>query len=407
MLSDLIQSNIPLIFVETDEPYRVEQFISKHDKDLFGRWNKKGIEYYIGNSIERIKSTTTMEAALEYLSTTRKHYLIVLHGKPEYELLLNMPEYHTLIFVNSEFADFPGAVHVRLPPPDTSEYLQAFKDKTKLARLYAEYSIGMKVKDAVNCYKYSKHTKTDFLQNKKLFTNSIYLDIVLTKNTFDILGGFYEFKTWFSRCKHWYKYKNLPKQKGVLLYGDSGTGKSLCASCLGNEADLPLYRFDITRVYDEYVGKSENKIREALKAIEKTAPSIVWVEEIGRLFSGQAHIAHNQVLALLLEWMQENDKDIFMVATANQIDQIPPELIRPGRFSAKFKVERPSIPDAIEIFKIHADKYNIDFSQVDSALKNLRVDYTGAEIGNIVEEAVIIAHAEGISKEESLRRMFE
>jgi SpoVK/Ycf46/Vps4 family AAA+-type ATPase len=160
-------------------------------------------------------------------------------------------------------------------------------------------------------------------------------------------------------------------------------------------------------VYDEYVGKSENKIREALKAIEKTAPSIVWVEEIGRLFSGQAHIAHNQVLALLLEWMQENDKDIFMVATANQIDQIPPELIRPGRFSAKFKVERPSISDAIEIFKIHADKYNIDFSQVDSSLKNLWVDYTGAEIGNIVEEAVIIAHAEGISKEESLRRMFE
>jgi len=290
--------------------------------------------------------------------------------------------------VHSAFIYHPGAVKVTLPLPETEEYLKAFKDKTKLAKDCAKKSAGMIIKDATNCYKYSKYTKTDFLKNRNIFTKSNFLDLVATINTFEDLGGFKDFKKWFNERKHWYKIDGFPRQKGAILQGETGVGKSLCASCLGNEAGLPLYRFDLTKIYDEYVGRSEHKIRQALKDIEKIAPAIIWIEEIGRLFSGQniqSNIAHHQVLALLLEWMQEHNKDIFIVATANGIENIPKEIMRPGRFSKVFYIDNPNQEDREELWQIHLKKNNIEGN-----IKNLAQEQlTGAEIQARIEDMVI------------------
>src|SRR6056297_2735711 len=386
MLEDLIKAEIPLIFVETDEPERI--IAPETKKDLQGIWNYKGIQYRLGGSIESINYTKTMEDALAYLSATKKKYFLILYGEPIYEMLRDIPQYHTLVFVHSAFIYHPGAVKVTLPLPETEEYLKAFKDKTKFAKDCAKKSAGMIIKDATNCYKYSKYTKTDFLKNRNIFTKSNFFDVVATINTFEDLGGFKDFKKWFNERKHWYKIDGFPRQKGAILQGDTGVGKSLCASCLGNEAGLPLYRFDLTKIYDEYVGRSEHKIRQALKDIEKIAPAIIWIEEIGRLFSGQniqSNIAHHQVLALLLEWMQEHNKDIFIVATANGIENIPKEIMRPGRFSKVFYIDNPNQEDREELWQIHLKKNNIEGN-----IENLvQEQLTGAEIQARIEDMVI------------------
>jgi len=412
MLEDLIKASIPIIFVETDEPKRITNFIPETDKDLQGIWNRNGIQYTLGGAIQKIASTSTMESALAYLTSSRKKYLIVLFGEPEYDMLDSIPEYHTLIFVAPEFKDYTGAVKINLPLPTKEEYLKAFKDRTKLAKECSELSQGMKLKDAKNCYLYSKHTNTDFQKSKILFTKSSFLDIVAGVNTFKDVGGADNFKNWFGKIKHWYKQEakdfGFPKQKGVILYGQSGTGKSLCASCLGNEANLPLYRFDFTKVYDQYVGRSEDKIRQALKCIENTAPSIIWIEEIGRLFSGpdiQSNIAHHQVLSILLTWMQECDKDIFIVATANNIKNIPLELVRNGRFSGHFDFKAPDEETRKNIFEIYFNKYGINYKAEE--LAKISINMTGASIEAKVQEVVVEAYNKGVTKEEVLTQIIK
>ena len=413
MVSDLIEANIPIIFVETDEPKRVTEFIPETNKDLQGIWNRNGIQYKLGGTIQKISSTSTMESALTYLTSSRKKYLMVLFGEPKYDMLDSIPEYHTLIFVHPQFKDFPGAVKVSLPWPTKEEYLKAFKDKTKLAKTCAELSQGMKLKDAKNCYKYSKHTNTDFQKCKAMFTKSSFLDIVVTNNTFEDLGGFEDFKDWFNKRKNWYKQEakifGFPRQKGVILYGASGVGKSLCASCLGNEAGLPLYRFDFTKVYDQYVGRSEERIRQVLKDIESTAPSIIWIEEIGRLFSGQdiqSNIAHHQVLSILLTWMQEHDKDIFIVATANDTKNIPLELVRPGRFSGHFKFKEPNKETRKHIYDIYLKKHHINMNNLEELAERSNL-MTGADIEAKIQEVVIEAYNKDITKEAVLNQMIK
>ena len=392
MINNLINSNIPLIFVETDEPERFQA--PETSKDLTGTWKSTtGIEYRIGNTVERITSTNSIESALEYLTKTNKKWLMIFHGEPIYEMLQAVPDYHTIVWLNSKFNDYVGAVRISLPLPDKAEFFNTFqqiikpKQNKKLLEDYAEKATGMKLRDAKNCFRYSYYTGTDFSKNKYLFTKSLFLDIVTTYNTFKDLGGFEDFKEWFNERKFWYK-QDIPRQKGVILAGPSGVGKSLCASCLGNEAELPLYKFDFTKVYDPYVGNSEEKIRQALKAIENTAPAIIWIEEINRLFSSdniQSNIAHHQVLAILLEWMQEHDKDIFIVATANEIKNIPKELIRPGRFNKIYKANYPNKENRKKIFNIYLKKYNLEYD-IEGLLDS---ELTGAEILAFLEEIVI------------------
>lgn len=406
MIYDLIKANIPIIFIETDEPERFE--IPETDKNLAGIWKSTtGIQYRIGGNSEKITSTNSIESALDYLRRTNKKWLMIFYGEPDYDLLQDMPSYHTLVFLNSKFQDYSGAVRVILSLPDNAEYFKAFqqiikpKQNKKLLEDYSKKAQGMGLRDAMNCMRYSYYTDTDFLKNKSMFVRSLFLDIVVSKNTFDDVGGFEDFKQWFNERKFWYK-QNIPRQKGVIIAGPSGVGKSLCASCLGNEAELPLYKFDLTKVYDQFVGNSEEKIRQALKAIENVAPGIVWIEEIGRLFSNdniQSNIAHHQVLAILLEWMQEHDKDIFIVATANDTNNIPKELMRPGRFNKIYHAAYPSREDRKMIFELYLNRY--DFKDYDlDALSSIDGNLTGAEIKALIEEIVI--KAKDKTKEEML-----
>ncbi|MBN1328670.1 MAG: AAA family ATPase [Candidatus Heimdallarchaeota archaeon] len=197
---------------------------------------------------------------------------------------------------------------------------------------------------------------------------------------------------------------NLPQPKGVGLIGIPGTGKSLTAKFIAGEWGLPLIRFDIGAVFGSLVGQSEENMRKALKLAESIAPCILWIDEIEKAFpkdsmGGDAGTS-TRVLANFLTWLQEHKDPVFVVATANDVQKLPPELLRKGRFDEIFFLDLPSEIERKEIFSVHLkrvkrdpSKYNLDKFVATSK------DFVGAEIEQAVKEALYKAFSSEPSRE--------
>lgn len=151
----------------------------------------------------------------------------------------------------------------------------------------------------------------------------------------------------------------LPRPKGVLLLGVQGCGKSLTAKAVSKLWQLPLLRFDISRIFDRFIGSSEANMRHALQTAESIAPAILWVDEVEKAFSGTASSGMSdagttsRVFGTFITWLQETQALVFTIATANSIEALPPELLRKGRFDEIFFIDLPSLPERQEIFAIH------------------------------------------------------
>ena len=187
----------------------------------------------------------------------------------------------------------------------------------------------------------------------------------------------------------------LPAPKGVLLLGVQGCGKSLMAKTISNTWQLPLLRFDVGRVFGSLVGSSEQNVRRAIKVAESVAPVVFWVDEIDKAFRGSRGSSAStdggtsaRVFGTFLTWLSEKQEPVFVVATANDVSLLPPELLRKGRFDEIFFVDLPAYAERKEIFQVHLAKRNLDLSQFDlDLLANISSGYSGAEI----EEAVVSA----------------
>lgn len=210
------------------------------------------------------------------------------------------------------------------------------------------------------------------------------------------VGGLSNFKRWISLRKGVFEPSardyGIPYPKGVLLVGIQGTGKSLSAKVVASEFDLPLVRFDIGRVFNALVGESEAQIRQALQDIEAISPCVLWIDEIDKGFSrigGNDGGITQRVFATLLSWMQEKNSPVFTIATANNISQLPPELLRKGRFDDIFFVDLPDLEERRDIFLVHLERVR------PTLLRRFDVDtlaqqtegFSGAEI----EQAIIDA----------------
>jgi SpoVK/Ycf46/Vps4 family AAA+-type ATPase len=187
----------------------------------------------------------------------------------------------------------------------------------------------------------------------------------------------------------------LPEPRGLLLLGVQGGGKSLLAKAVSTMWKLPLLRLDMGRVFAELVGASEENMRMALRLAETVAPAILWIDEIEKgLASDDEGGPSKRILGTLLTWMAERTTRVFLVATANDIEMLPPELLRKGRFDEIFFVDLPDAGVREAIFRIHLNKRdqaaeNFDIEQLRSASEG----FSGAEIEQAVVSALYASHA--------------
>jgi len=193
----------------------------------------------------------------------------------------------------------------------------------------------------------------------------------------------------------------LPAPRGVLLLGVQGAGKSLAAKAIAASWQVPLFRMDFGALYDKYQGESERKLREALRVAEAMQPCVLWMDEIekglaGGNGDGDSTGAGKRMLGSLLTWMSERRSSVFLAATANDIEALPPELVRKGRFDEIFFVDLPTDPVRVGIFRIHLARHGIAAdAQALGQLVRASAGYSGAEIEAAIVAARYEAHGSG------------
>jgi hypothetical protein len=228
-------------------------------------------------------------------------------------------------------------------------------------------------------------------------------------------------KEWLSRRKHFIddpdraRSAGLSFPKGVLLVGVPGCGKSLCARAVASEWGLPLLRMDPGGLYNKYIGETESNFRRACETAERLAPLVLFIDEIEKAFAaggGEDGGVSQRVLGSFLSWLQDRRGEVFVVATANDVSRLPPELLRKGRFDEVFFVDLPDVESRAEILRIHLTRRRQDPAAFDLAeLAGLMDGFSGAEIEQVVVSALYTAFAanaaltpEGVAQEATITR---
>ncbi|MCU1431711.1 MAG: family ATPase [Actinotalea sp.] len=214
------------------------------------------------------------------------------------------------------------------------------------------------------------------------------------------LGGMARLKGWLERRRPAFDgtAPGLDPPKGVLLLGVQGCGKSLAAKVAAGVYGVPLLRLDLAAVHDKYVGESERKLRESLATADVMAPCVVWIDEIEKgLATSDGDTGSSQrLLGAFLTWLAEKRTRVFVVATANDISRLPPELIRKGRFDEIFFVDLPAPAVRADVLRIHAGRRGIELVPDEVAVLAHACDgFSGAEIEQAVVSAAYAAHADG------------
>ncbi|HWM85412.1 MAG TPA: AAA family ATPase [Kofleriaceae bacterium] len=218
-----------------------------------------------------------------------------------------------------------------------------------------------------------------------------------TEDVHDI-GGLEVLKEWLAKRRHAFSSRarefGLPLPKGILLIGVPGTGKSLTAKAVGRLWEMPLLRLDVGKIFAGLVGSSEENIRQVIHTAEAIAPAVLWIDEIEKGFSGTGSSnfsdggTTSRVFGSFITWLQEKRSPVFVIATANNVTQLPPELLRKGRFDEIFFCDLPSAEDRRQIFDIHLRKKHRDPAGFElDRLAAATGDYSGAE----VEQGVVAA----------------
>jgi SpoVK/Ycf46/Vps4 family AAA+-type ATPase len=220
------------------------------------------------------------------------------------------------------------------------------------------------------------------------------------------IGGLENLKDWLAKRSMAFSERaaefGLPAPKGVLLLGVQGCGKSLCAKAVSSLWKLPLLRFDVGRMFGSLVGSSEENIRRAIATAESVAPAILWVDEIDKAFAGSTSGAGSdggtasRVFSTFLTWLSDKTSPVFVIATANDISHLPPELLRKGRLDEIFFVDLPSEAERDQILRIHLEKKARVPDGFDLKLLAQRSEgFSGAEIEQAIVSGLFDAFSKG------------
>jgi len=398
-------------------------------------WSVDGID---NNSYKNEnQNTPDPEEALEELGTRKDSIIILLDFHPHLHNPRVVRLLKELAFQCEQSKNKIVLIsHSIMVPDEVARLTQPFEvrmpSKSEIAELVDQETALFKVKRASEDLKIDETAKALLINNlvgvnasdaQRLIRNAIYIDNAITDSdvpeikkakydlisqsgaltyeydtsSFGNIGGFVNLKAWVEKRQHAIlsesddPAKSKDRPKGILLLGVQGCGKSLAARALSGQLGIPLIRLDFGSLFNKYVGESEKNIREALRSAEVMSPCVLWIDELEKSITSGSDDntgASSRILSYLLNWMQENKAGTFVVATANDITALPPELIRKGRLDEIFFVDLPNLSVRIDILKSVLSKRNLqtDDHSLSRIAKACR-GFSGAEI----EQAVVAA----------------
>ncbi|HVO77123.1 MAG TPA: AAA family ATPase [Candidatus Bathyarchaeia archaeon] len=444
----MIRARYPVLYVVSWEESRVEQHLlqiaNRRNKQLYV-WSITGGMRKLGAAanVPRARGMSDPIEALDQIIENKEPAIYLLpdfHAFLRQAIPCNAPNIRKLRETARALSDSYKTVvicspHVELPPelekdvtvcdfplpgpPDVdglltrickdvgeSSALQVNLDDSGREALIRAAS-GLTLQEAENVFAKTlvndgrldgKDVSTVFAEKQQIVRKSGLLEYYEATSELSAVGGLGELKDWLRRRSLAFSQKahdfGLPAPKGVLLVGVQGCGKSLCAKAVSREWNMPLLRFDVGRVFSSLVGSSESNVRRAIAVAESIAPAVLWVDEIDKAFAGSQGSGGSdggtsaRVMSTLLTWLSEKQKPVFVLATANDISHLPPELLRKGRLDEIFFVDLPTASEREEILRIHFARRKREVSAFDlPALSSAADGFSGAEI----EQAVISA----------------
>jgi SpoVK/Ycf46/Vps4 family AAA+-type ATPase len=444
-LLNLVKANTKIIQIISYEVLRIHAMLVRVSEEL-----KKDL--YIWNRVEGIKKWDTIkrkfidddkdssnnpDIALTFFVENENIILLLEDFHPDLtddkprtiktlrNIALNNDKSKTLV-LSQPFHQLPmeleKEVHIMdLPYPDFNDLEAIYNKVCKEYKVSTskrpdsdliEAALGLTIMEAEKAFSLayiengeltSSEIPSVIREKENVIKKSGYLEYYHPKETMTDVGGLNNLKDWLIKRGRGFdkgaKDFGLTYPRGILLLGIPGTGKSLTAKAVGNLWHFPLLRLDMGKIFGGIVGESEKNIREALNIAEAIAPSILWIDEIEKGMSGISSSGGSdggttaRVLGTFLTWMQEKTKPVFVVATANDISQLPPELLRKGRVDEIFFVDLPSEKEREEIIKIHIKRKNRkpDDFNVKKLAKESK-GFSGAELEEVIKEALFQAY---------------
>lgn len=429
----LINSRHPIITVETSEESRVEALLAEISIQLsvpFFVWSITTGLVRRGND-QAMYETEDPERVLAAIAQMRGDAIFLLRDMARYfsndkilrrmrELAASFREVRRSIIISAPVMDTPRELqddvvtfHLALPDAPlllrvTQATIAEFGANARFkitlppegTRRLAESLAGLTLDEArrtlAKCLiarnRCDEQTIAEVLEAKRAaLRQEGVLEYLQAAESFSELAGMNRLKEWLRKRKGAMTPEGrafgLEPPKGILITGVQGCGKSLCAKCVAGEWGLQLARLDAGALYDKFIGESEKRLRKALEIAEQLAPMILWVDEIEKGFAASGASADvdagltQRILATLLTWLQDRQGGVFLVATSNNLSQLPPELLRKGRFDEIFFVDLPGSEARAELFRIHLKKRGRDTAQFDLfQLSDSSEGFSGAEI---------------------------
>src|SRR5215813_5743513 len=321
------------------------------------------------------------------------------------------------------------AEYVEIPLPDAKR-LRQLVDQT-FARLAKKHSLKQKLDPAgvtavvenlrgltadeaeravsqaiISRYGLVPEVAVDVLEAKKnLLRRSGMVEFLEASENMASVGGLENLKRWLQqRCGAWddaARNFGLDPPRGVIILGVQGCGKSMCARAIAGEWRLPLLKFDTSALFDKYIGETEKRVKKLFQVTEELAPAVLWIDELEKVFAGSGPDSasvdagvSSRLLASFLSWTQDRKAPVFVAATCNNVNSLPPEVIRKGRFDELFFVDLPSQQERRAIFAIHLKRHkqdpaNFNLDKLASAARG----FSGAEIDAAVQTAMYAAYS--------------
>ncbi len=450
-LDVLVRARYPLVYLVTSEEQRLEEILGElaatHGKALLGWSVAKGFRREGGAKaaagLDGAREPLAALAAIEKLSEPS---LVVLKDFHPYlsdpavvralrELAHALKSTFTTVVLLSPTLVIPPEIEkevsvLDVPLPSYRDLLLLLKEivgvvrqgnraKVELTKDDADQLIkaaqGLTLAEAENAFakaiardgRLSKDDVALVLDEKRqVVRKSGLLEYHPTEVKLASVGGLDALKTWLARRGAAFSEAarrfGLPEPKGLLLLGVQGCGKSLTAKAIAAQWGLPLLRLDMGRIFSGLVGSSEENLRRAIQVAESVAPVVLWIDEIEKGLAGMQSSGVSdggvtaRVMGTLLTWLQEKTAPVFVVATANKIEQLPPELLRKGRFDEIFFIDLPALPERREILGIHVAKRGRDPAAYDLDLLAGRTEgFSGSELEQAVISGLYDAFADG------------